>query len=165
MDNSVYELLIARQTTLITQVLKAAVIALLGVFGIIALFSSPIVLGVVVILGALVYFFVLPRFSVEFEYTLLYQELDIDVIYQKSKRKSLTSFDLREAEIIAPANSKRLAGYHTTNTVDYSARNPEVPAYAIVIPMNKNLTKVLIQPDEGMLNHIRNNVPRNFFTD
>ena len=165
MDNSLYELIVARQSGLKTQLLKILLITFLGFFGIVTLIFLPPFFLVPLILSALAYFFVFPKFFVEYEYTLIYQELDIDIIYKKAKRKSLMSLDLREVEIIAPVTSNRLASYRTTVTLDYSARNSSPSTYAIVIPLKQSLTKILVQPDEGMINHLRNNIPRNFFTD
>jgi len=165
MDNSLYELIVVRQAGLKTQLLKALLITSLSILGLFTLFFLPPFFLAILILGVLAYFFVFPKFFIEYEYTLLYQELDIDIIYKKSKRKSLVTLDLREAEIIAPLNSNRLSTYRTTATLDYSTQASPQSAYAIVIPLKQNLTKILIQPDDGMINHFRNTIPRNFFTD
>ena len=165
MDTALYELLVARQNQMKTRLLKALTITLIIVIAAIVIVFFPTFLPVVIILGALAYFFVFPRFNVEYEYTILQQDFDIDIIYNKANRKSAKTIDLREAELIAPATSSRLGSFKPTNTLDYSTQNPADKPYAIIIPLDRNLTKVLIQPDEGMLKILRNVAPRVTFMD
>ena len=42
---------------------------------------------IAVILAMLAYYFVFPRLSVEYEYILLNHDLQIDIIYNRAKRK------------------------------------------------------------------------------
>ena len=165
MDAALYELLVARQNQMKTRLVKALIITLIIVVAAIMIVFFPTFLPIVIILGALAYFFVLPKFNVEYEYTLLQQDFDIDIIYNKTSRKSANTIDLREAELIAPATSSRVAAFKTTAILDYSTQNPNDNPYAIIIPLNKNLTKILIQPDEGMIKLLRNVAPRVTFTD
>ena len=165
MDISLYEHLVARQNQMKTRLAKALIITLIIVMAAIIFVVFPAFLPVVLILAVLAYFFVFPRFNVEYEYTILRQDLDVDIIYNKTTRKSANSFDLREAELIAPASSSRVAAFKTTATIDYSTANPDDKPYAIIIPLNKNLNKILIQPDAEMVQHLRNVAPRVTFMD
>ena len=165
MDDTLYELLVARYNNMKNNLLKSLVMTLMIVFALIAIFLSPIFFPVALIIDALLYIFVLPRFNVEYEYTLLRQDFDIDIIYNKSKRKKAVTLDLREAELIAPVSSSRLANFKTTATLDYSTGNPNDKPYAIILPLNHNLNKILIQPDTAMVQHLRNVAPRVTFMD
>ena len=165
MDNSLYEHLVARQNQMKTRLIKALSITLALMLAIIAVIFFPTFSLIIIVIEAVVGYFIFPRFNIEYEYTLLYSDLDIDIIYNKAKRKSANSFDLREAELIAPVTSDRLKLFKPTNTLDYSTQNPNDTPYAIIIPFNKNLTKVLIQPDAKMIEHLRNAAPRVTFTD
>ena len=165
MDTSLYELLVTRQNQMKTRLAKALIITFLIVLAAIIFAFFPTFLPVVLILAVLAYFFIFPRFNIEYEYTLLQQDFDVDVIYNKASRKRANSFDLREAELIAPASSSRVAAFKTTATIDYSTANPDDKPYAIIIPLNKNLNKILIQPDAEMVQHLRNVAPRVTFMD
>ena len=44
--------------------------------------------------------FYLPKLNVEYEYMILNHDLQIDAIYNKSKRKHMLSFDIQSAEIM-----------------------------------------------------------------
>ena len=50
------------------------------------------------------FYFIFPKLNVEYEYMILNHDLQIDAIYNKSKRKHMLSFDIQSAEIIAPKN-------------------------------------------------------------
>ena len=165
MDTALYELLVARQNQMKTHLLKSLLLTLMVVFAIISTFFFPILLPIVFLVEAMGYYFIFPRFNVEYEYTLLQQDFDIDIIYNKAKRKAAITIDLRDAELIAPASSSRVNAFKTTVTLDYSTQNPSDKPYAIIIPLNKNLNKILIQPDEKMMQHLRNAAPRVTFMD
>ena len=163
--DTVYELLVARQNKPINNFIKAGLITFLAVTCLFALLFFPQFAVVPVALAALAWFFVFPRFNVEYEYTLLSQDLDVDIIYSKAKRKSIATYDLREAEIIAPATSSRLDVFRATKILDYSTQNPSDTPYAILIPLNGDLNKILIQPDTKMIEHLRSVAPRVTFMD
>ena len=97
------------------------------------LFIGSLAVLVTILLGVLMYYFVFPKLDVEYEYTLLNHDLEIDAIYSKSKRKKLMTLDIQQAEIIAPKNSHRLDSVHADKTKDFSAGTGE-GTYAIVIP-------------------------------
>ncbi|MEE3419587.1 MAG: DUF6106 family protein [Lachnospiraceae bacterium] len=106
-----------------------------------------------------------PRFNEELEYSYVNGSLDIAAIYSKSSRKELASINLGEAECIAPVTSHHLDGYGITyKTVDYSAGDPEEPAYAAIMGGQES-RKVLLQLDEKMLNDLRYRAPGKVFTD
>ena len=165
MNDSLYELLVARQNQMATRLLKALIITFVIVLTAIIFVFFPTFLPVVLLIAALVYFFVFPRFKVEYEYTLLRQDLDIDIIYNKAKRKRAITIDLRDAELIAPASSDRVKNFKPTKTIDYSTQNPVDKPYVIIIPLNKNLTQILVQPDDKLVQHFRNVAPRVTFMD
>lgn len=165
MDDTLYEQLVARQNQMKTRLIKALAITLAILLALIIVLMFPTFLPFVIIIEAVVGYFLFPRFNVEYEYTLIANDFDIDIIYNKAKRKSIITFDLREAELIAPVSSDRLKIFKPTDTLDYSTQNPDDKPYAIIIPLKKNLTKVLIQPDEKMIQHLRNAAPRVTFTD
>ena len=90
-------------------------------------------------------------------------------LWQKSKRKRLKSFDLAKLEIMAPVNSHRM-DYQNHNTnlkvLDYSSGEKDrVKIYAMIIPDEKDVYKVLIEPDRELLENIKKSCPRKVFED
>ena len=103
MNDALYEQLVTRKSRPMDLVIRILCIAALVVVlcGGMPFIGSLAVL-VTVLLGVLIYYFVFPKLDVEYEYTLLNHDLEIDAIYSKSKRKKLMTLDIQQAEIIAP---------------------------------------------------------------
>ena len=108
-----------------------------------------------VLAAILAYYFIFPRLNVEYEYMLLNHDLQIDVIYNREKRKKLKSFDIQTAEIIAPKGSPRLNSFKPDKVFDYSSGNPSAKVYAIIISLDQNNACIYIEPDEKMLDHMK----------
>ena len=114
---------------------------------------------------------VLPRLNVEWEYTYMDAELDVDKIFNRAKRKRVGTYEIKKAEIIAPANSHRL-DYHNNNkkmkVMDFTSLMPERQkyVYAMIIEDDKNgMLKVLFEPSEEMLKDMYRRAPRTVFFD
>ena len=101
------------------------------------------------------YYFIFPRFNVEYEYTLLNYDIDVAAIFSKEKRKNITSFDIRQAEIIAPKGSPRLNSYHPAKTHDFTSGESDAKVYAVMIPLEAGVTCILLEPDRTMLEHMK----------
>ena len=110
-------------------------------------------------------FFAFALLNVEYEYSLLNHDLDIDAIYSKEKRKSKMNLDIQNAEIIAPKGSHRLDSYHPEATCDFSSGNANAKIFAIMIPINQKMTCVYIEPDENMIEHMKQWMGMKMFVD
>ena len=165
MDTTFYELLVPRFQRTTDRILLIASITIAIIATLLAFLISPIFTAVVLVLDFLFFHFIFPKFYVEYEYALLHQELDIDIIYKKAKRKSLLTLNLSDARIIAPANSHRLTGSNISKTLDYSSRDSQNQPYAIIISLNQSLTRILFQPNEKMISLLQRAFPHIFFMD
>lgn len=90
MNDALYEQLVTRKSRPMDLVIRILCIAALVVVlcgGM--LFIGSLAVLVTILLGVLIYYFVFPKLDVEYEYTLLNHDLEIDAIYSKSKRKKL----------------------------------------------------------------------------
>ena len=71
-------------------------------------------------------------------------------------------------EIMAPLKSHRL-DYQNHNknmkVFDFSSGNPSHNIYAMIIPDDKEVCKVLIEPDMELIKNIEKSCPRKVFTD
>ncbi len=165
MTEVVYEQLIKRRNRSIDFIYRALIYA-----SILALVFSTVIFGTIglilaVVLGFAAYYLIFPRFSVEYEYTLINKELDIDIIYRKEKRKSGMNLDLSQAELIAPLSSPRMAYYQDCKQINYSANDSDKPPYAIVITHKQGTVCVLIQMDDTLYSHLKMVVPRVIYRD
>ena len=146
MNDALYEQLVTRKSRPMDLVIRILCIAALVVVlcgGM--LFIGSLAVLVTILLGVLIYYFVFPKLDVEYEYTLLNHDLEIDAIYSKSKRKKLMTLDIQQAEIIAPKNSHRLDSVHADKTKDFSAGTGE-GTYAIVIPAEQTVRETDYSP-------------------
>lgn len=114
---------------------------------------------------------VLPRLNVEWEYTYVDAELDVDKIFNRARRKRVGTYEIKKAEIIAPANSHRL-DYHNNNkkmkVMDCTSLFPERQknVYAMIIEDDKyGMLKVLFEPSQDMITDMSRRAPRTVFFD
>ena len=122
MNDALYELLVTRKPKPYDMVVRILVILLIIA---VAIGGMPFIgmtsFLVAVLIALLAYYFIFPRLNVEYEYTLLNHDMQIDVIYNRSKRKSLLNFDIQAAEIIAPKQLPRLNAFHPDKTYDFQS--------------------------------------------
>lgn len=156
MNDAFYELLVTRKPKPYDMVVRILVILLIIA---VAIGGMPFIgmtsFLVAVLIALLAYYFIFPRLNVEYEYTLLNHDMQIDVIYNRSKRKSLMNFDIQAAEIIAPKQSPRLNSYHPDKTYDYSSGNSSARVFAIETSMDQKKVCIYIEPDQKMIDHMK----------
>ena len=131
----------------------------------VGLLLIPYALIAALALGILAYF-VVQNTDLEYEYTLVEKSLDIDKIMAKTRRKRLKSYDLNDADIIAPLSSHRLDYYNSNSnikTIDFSSGTQEGNVYAIIIKDGNETAKVLIEPDEKMAAMMNRAMPNKCF--
>ena len=156
MNDTFYEQLVKKKSSPLMPALKVLLICVLAAALILALFFVgfwPAVL--IIILAFLLYYFVFPLLAVEYEYTLLNYDVDIDAVYSKTKRRHKLSFDLRTAEVIAPAGSEALASCRSAKCCDFTSRSHPENVYAVVIASGQSRMTILLEPDETTLRHLR----------
>lgn len=167
MGDTYTEVLVEKKTTSRDMFLKAGLyfVTFVTVFG--GLFVHSIFLIAAVVMG-IVDYIVLPKLRVEYEYLYVNGELDVDIIYSRTKRKKVGSYNLKQMEIMAPATSHYLDSYRNNpqiKTVDYSSRNPESRAFAVILPKDNERICLLFEPDEEILKDVRTKMPRKVFND
>lgn len=161
------EVLVEKKFTGKDMAIKVGLIFLTVFVAAVGLMFIPLALVVALALGVLDYFMI-PKLNVEYEYLYVNGELDIDKIYSRSKRKKGGRYDLAKIEIMAPVNSHQLDSYRNNTgikTVDYSSGKPDAKIYAMIIATDKELQRVLFEPNDIMIKDIRSKMPRKVFTD
>ena len=89
----------------------------------------------------------------EYEYAFTDGELDIDVIYNRSRRKRLFSAKVKDFEIMAHVEDKMRIGdfQGAVETLDYSSGVVGNDTYAFLTNYKGKRTKVIIEPNAVML--------------
>lgn len=92
------------------------------------------------------------RNNIEFEYAFTNGELDIDVIYNMSKRKRVFTGEVSEFEIMAHIDDEaRLAPYESCKIKDFSSGEKLGNTYVFVTKSGTDRIKVIIEPKEELL--------------
>lgn len=166
MNDSFYEQLVARKPRPLDMILRILIILALVLLTFVGfIFFGFLIIPVIFLLGFLVHAFVFPRLKVEYEYALLNHDMQIDIIYNKEKRKSLLSFNLRDAEIIAPQGSAELNSYHAEKEWNFTSRQPSAKVFELYILINQKKCKVLLEPDSRMQEHMKTWMGRKFISE
>ncbi len=168
MDNTRVEQLISKDGDTSGMMMKA-----LTVFGAVAL--SFICLAIFSYFGLVLVFFVIyfayyvfKMTDVEYEYLLVNNELSIDVIYGKQKRKQCCVYNVREAEIFAPINSDRVHNYLHNQNIEarnYSSGREDANVYVLVVNSESKMYKLFIEPNEKLFEGIKYYIPRKTYTE
>lgn len=98
------------------------------------------------------------RFSIEYEYIFTNGQLDVDVIYGKTKRKSLVSLLCKNIEYMAPYNGENLSDREVIDTIYDPVRRGK---YYIDFTQGGQKLRLLIQPPEKILQNMKRYNPRN----
>lgn len=105
--------------------------------------------------------------TIEYEYCVTEDILDVDIITGKQKRKSFVSVNLKNAEIIAPAtieykqsfNKQGIANKYNASMCD----NGTLDFFVIFTDEKNNLSRLVFTPNKSVLELIRKANPRNTF--
>ena len=162
------ECLVKKEKSTKDLLIKCGSIALVVILLWFSIFAMIFLLPVAIVAACLIYFFVFPRTDIEYEYLYVNGELDVDVVLAKKKRKKVNTFDLNQTDLVAPLDSRRME-YYNGNTrlkvLDYSSGNANAKRYGMITSANQQNCKVILEPDENMINMMKKTAPSKVFTD
>jgi len=158
------ECIIKRKTPMYTVAVK--LLLMIAVF--IALTFMVLTLSIIPFLIAVAFgiglYFYSTGVDLEYEYTFVNGELDIDKIMGKARRRRVLAFDFGHLEIMAAGKSHLVDSYRQKQckTYDFSSHNSanSDKVYVIYGTDKNEMIRILIEPNEKMLNDMRNNAPR-----
>ena len=158
MDNRYVEKLVSKKTEISAIVLRISVLVIALFFSYVIASLIGFVYGLIAIffLGYLTWY-VFFMTSVEYEFVLVNNELTIDKIYGKNKRKTQQTVDVSKCEVIAPIESTYVSGYHRNTQMkafDYtSGENNEPVSYGA------STAKIYMEFDQKMLDAMKMAAP------
>ena len=167
MSNLYSELLVKRERTIKDSITKYGLIVLTAIAVIAGLIITPLIWIAAVALGIACYF-VIPKTDVEYEYLFINGDFDIDMIMSKTKRKKVKSFKLSESDLAAPLDSHRMDYYNgnqNMKVLDFSSGNPEHKRFGVIMRLDGNLCKIILEPDEALAQAMKNSAPSKVFLD
>lgn len=160
------EYLIKQKKSPVDLLAQAGIVLVTAIIVFIGFLPNLPFLGPILILVALFSAAVLfTKFNREYEYILTNNELDIDVIYSKSRRKRVLTIDMKNIVIMASiqdgAKSQELQKGNKVINASDGENGPNT--YAIVTSKDNVLYKVLITPNEAFLNELYRQAPHKVF--
>ena len=141
---------------------KDAAIRICLIILVVLIFLAAIGIGLAqfsVIIAAVAGFgaaYLMSYLRVEYEYVFTNGELDIDAIYNRSRRKRVFSAHVNEIEVMAHVEDNVHAGELSNfqDFKDYSSGETTPDTYAFIINYKTKRTKIIIEPNEKMLKAI-----------
>ncbi len=156
------EYLIKQKKSVKDALMQALIVGVAAILVIIAFLFGGAFLGPVIILiilfGAGTFII---RFNKEYEYTLTNNEMDIDVIYNRSKRKRITTVDMKKIQIMASIEDRNSKGEleRFNKLINCSDNGNNKNTYAIITSQDNTLCKILITPNDTFLNELYRQAP------
>ena len=138
------------------RILLIALMAIALLIGLIAMLSMGTTLVfIVMVLVAVVVYFIMPTNKVAYEYIFVDGQIDFDRILGGERRKTMTRTDLEKIEVIAPEGSYRLDSFRHLPIVDYSSGYDTDKHYIAVSTGEKGTEQIRFTPDEKMLSMMK----------
>ena len=146
---------------------KDIALKIMMIFGVVLLFLvgfltkfQLLFLVAAVAVFAMVWFW--PRFHVIWEYVYCDGQLDFDMIQGEDKRKTVLRIELENADVIAPMDSERMAGYRHLRTKKFYSLQPDAKTYGIAVRVEGKEEKILLEfePNQKMLDLIYTKFPK-----
>lgn len=103
--------------------------------------------------------------DVEFEYIQTASDLDIDKVIANSSRKHVLTVELKQVMVVAPVGSPQLEPFQGLKTRDFSAQNPNEPAYVMVCAVGGTKQRLLLQLNEKAFDSLKKAIPTKVFAE
>lgn len=161
MNEFLTEQLVKRSATAAT-IMKKIGLIVATVVSVLLGFVHPMLVWVTMIMIG-VDIFLFKRMNIEFEYVYFDGDLDIDKIIDMQSRKRMFSTNIKEIELVAPTGSAELQSYQRNRILDFSTQNPHDKVYEMVTLFKGETVRVLFNPNEKILNGMKNMAPRKVF--
>lgn len=123
---------------------------LLTLLSVVIVFFFP--LGIILpVLMIILDVFLFRRMNVEYEYLYVNGELDIDIILNKAKRKRKFSAAINDMELLAPEGVPELGQYQNGKVKDFSSGNKQARRYVLIVTNKGEMTKVIFEPNDTII--------------
>lgn len=163
MSESYSELLIKRRPAFGIVLIKSILIGLTGACLVLTLLGNPFTLFGMVIFG-LIFYLIRGKSDLEYEYLYVGNELSVDKIIGKQKRKAVINMPVEKIAIVAPTDSHHLDEYKKKDLkkLDFSS-NTGKPTYTVIFNGKEIQYRVLMELNEEIVTALYNVAPRKVF--
>ena len=156
------EQIVKKHGTFSDNIKRAGITALILVIFFISfvfLQAFAVFIGVAAVFGGI---FLMSFLNVEYEYVYTNGELDIDIIYNRARRKRLFSIVVKDFEIMAHVEDKtHLRAFDTAQeTINCHSGEIGPNTYAFLATIKGKKAKVIFEPNDKMLKAISTSLSR-----
>jgi len=137
------------------------VLAVIVIF-FVAISTIPAFAPIITLAAAFGAYFLMGFLKVEYEYVFTNGELDIDIIYNRSRRKRLFTSHVNQFEIMAHVEDMTYAGSFSNaqEVHNYSSGVNGPDTYAFLVNKGGKQQKIIIEPNEKMIKAIGGSISR-----
>ena len=141
-------------------------LALTIVFALAGFFLFPMFLCIALLLG-LLFWWVNMQNKVEFEYSCMSDELNIDRIIAQQKRKGIIRMVIGKMEVLAPSYSPKIKEhkYAHAKVLNCSSREKDAKTYTLIYNGDDGRFEVIFEPEEEILQALKDLAPHKIFID
>ncbi|MBQ5446270.1 MAG: hypothetical protein IIT48_06350 [Lachnospiraceae bacterium] len=167
MGDVYHEWLIKRRRTIIDILIRILFILLTLTTFFLSFFGtlSRVIFFILAIAFAYLTRYMFQRTDVEYEYSFLSGELQIDRICGKARRKACYKIEMNKVEAVAKEGSPELEQFERQNYKykDYSSLEDTDRRYVVFERKDKELVKIIFEPNEEIVNDMKTFAPRKVF--
>lgn len=155
------EWLVKKKTPAYYMILKP-VMVIVCVIALLLAVMTPLVGMLALLAAAAATYFVFRNSNLEYEYIYVTGQLTFDKIMGQAKRKTVKSVDMEEVQVIAPLNAYQLKDLERSGmkTLDFSSGTPGAKCYGLIMQKGSETTKIIFEPNDKMLQCLRQAAPR-----
>ena len=171
MGDVYHEQLIKRKTTVIDILTRILFILLtLSAFSI-SFLGAQTLIGIAFFALSVVFAYLtrymFQRTNVEYEYSFLSGEIQVDRVFGKARRKHYINFDMTKVEVVAHEESDQLEQFERQNYnfKDVTSLNSDARIYVAFVRDVSGLTKIAFEPNDEILEDMKNYAPRKVYID
>jgi hypothetical protein len=150
------EQLVRRKTGMREAFIRGGLIAAVVLIGTLAMMMLGQFFLIITAAAGFGAWWVMSFLNIEYEYIFTNGELDIDVIYNRARRKRVLSVNMKEVELMAhindPAHANTFLGAREVKACGAGPHGADT--YAFIHTIGGKRTKVIIDPNEKMLKAI-----------
>ena len=156
------EQIVKRKENNMDRMKRIGLVVVVIVIFFIAISTIPAFTPVITLAAAFGAYFLMGFLKVEYEYVFTNGELDIDIIYNRSRRKRLFTSHVNQFEIMAHIEDMTHAGSFSNaqEVHNYSSGVNGSDTYAFLVNKNGKQQKIIIEPNEKMIKAISGSISR-----
>lgn len=160
MEENSHEQLIKTSKSSAYNTVKYASFCIAGI-GFLTFYQEKMLSILLIVIGAALFIYK-RHLYVEYEYILIDGEMDIDKIFEMSKRKTVASFNVKEIELMALEDSNYIKDFSgkPSKILNAVPKGNKDKAYIAIVTGGKDRFQLRFLPDERILDLIYKHCPR-----